>query len=119
MLTIDIDVTALKAVNERIDTMVAAIEQLRSHDLATELGAWEVGDLNRRRAYVKRRRNGGSTNVRQHSWYETKGRKRFARKLIRKGRYVPRWSTRPVLRPSLLDQLSDRVAALAEASLHW
>ena len=99
--------------------MQAKIEQLQHHDLAEELGNWETGDLNRRKAYVKRRRNGGSTVVRQHSWYETKGRKRFARKLIRKGRYIARWSQRPVLRPFLLDQLEDRVAALAEQSLKW
>jgi hypothetical protein len=118
MLTIQID--GIKAVTDRFDEMTTKIEQLRSHDLAHELADWEVQDLNRRRPYTKHRRNGGSTIVRAHSWFEVKGRRKVVRKLIRKGRYVvPRRSTRPVLRPFLLDQLSDRIEALAEASLKW
>ena len=101
--------------------MTEKIEQLKLHDLATELGAWETGDMNRKRAYVKHRRNGGSTIIRAHSWFEVKGRRKAIRKLVRKGRYTGhrRWSTRPVLRPQLYDQLVDRVSALAEATLQW
>jgi hypothetical protein len=119
MFNIEIDVTALKAVNQRIDTMVEAIATLKHVDLGNELADWETGDLNRKRAYTKHRYNGGSTIIRAHSWYETKGRKRTVRKFVRRRKYHARWSNRPVLRPQLLDLLVDRVAALAEQSLHW
>jgi hypothetical protein len=64
---ITIEIAGLAAVERRFDEMIEKIEQLRSHDLSAELGAWEVGDMNRRRAYTKRRRNGGSTIIRAHS----------------------------------------------------
>jgi hypothetical protein len=117
MLTIEL--SGIAAVTDKLDIMVEAIEQLKRHDLGNELAHWEVQDLNRRKPYTKHRRNGGSTIVRAHSWFETKGRRKVARRLIRKGRHVPRWSTRPVLRPQLLDLLADRVSALAEATLNW
>jgi hypothetical protein len=121
MLTIQLDEVALKSVTRRIDTMVEAIEQLRHVDLGNELADWETSDMRRKRPYTKHRYNGASTIIRAHSWFEVKGRRKVVRKLIRKGRYIGgrRWSTRPVLRPFLLDQLSDRIEALAEQSLRW
>jgi hypothetical protein len=119
MLTIEIDTEALKAVDRRIDAMVEAIEQLKHVDLGNELADWETGDLNRKRAYTKHRYNGGSTVIRKHSWFETKGRRKVARRFMRRRIYHARWSNRPVLRPQLLDMLVDRVAALAERTLTW
>ena len=119
MITIDIDAMALKAIDRKLEDMIEAIDHLKHVDLAAELGEWETSDLRRKRAYVKRRRAGASTIVRPHSWFETKGRRKIARRLIRKGRFVPRWSTRPILRPALLERLYERMAELAADKLRW
>jgi hypothetical protein len=119
MITIDIDAVALKAIDRKLEDMQQAISDLQHTDLANELSEWETADLHRKRAYTKHRRNGGSTIIRQHSWWEVKGRRKVARRLIRKGKFIPRWSMRPVLRPQLLDRLVERVGELAAAKLRW
>ena len=108
----------LAAVERRLDGMVKKITHLKRVDVPAELSAWETEDLHRHRPHMKRRRAGAMTLVRAHSWWEVKGRRRFARKLIRKGQDVSRWSTRPVLRQALFEKLRERVRGLA-GKLKW
>jgi hypothetical protein len=88
-------------------------------DVADELRDWETEDLHRKRAHLKRRHTDASTIIRAHSWWETKGRRKVARRLIRKGRYIPCWSTRPPLRPSLHAEFIARMIELLHTKLTW
>jgi hypothetical protein len=117
MLSFELDGVAV--VTQRLDEMREKIEHAKHTDIANTLGAWERDDMHRRHAYMKPRRTGASTIVRKHSWWESKGRRKVARRLIRKGRFVPRYSTRPPLRPELFEELVERVARLVAEKLRW
>ena len=117
MITIQLD--GLKAIDHRLESMVEAIDDLQHHGIPDELSEWQRSDVHRKRAFTKHTRSGARTLFRPHSRYESMHRRRFARKLIRRGRFVPRWSTRPILRVVLWDQLVDRMAALAAEKLKW
>lgn len=116
---LDFELIGAKAIEDRLDGMREKIETMKHGDIFAEMGRWERQDMHRRHTYAKHRRTGAAVIVRPHSWYETKGRARFARKLRRKGRYIGRWSTRPILRPELLEQLCERMAELAAEKLKW
>jgi hypothetical protein len=115
VLDIQFDV---EAVRDRLDNMLGRLRHLKYTDLGDEFASWQTQDVHRKHAAVRRIRRGVATTFRPHSRFEMQRRRRFARRLIRKGRFVPRWSTRPILRAELLDQLYERMSALAER-LKW
>jgi hypothetical protein len=96
------------------------IEKLRDlkHAEADEFAAWQIEDMHRQHAAVHPNHSGAYTIVRPHSRYEVRRHQRNLRRLLRHGRYIGKVSTRPILRPELLDQLSSRLSALLE-NLRW
>jgi hypothetical protein len=113
------ELDGVAAVTKLLDDMRDRIRHAASTDLADTLHDWELHDMHRRHAHLRRRRIGASTIIRQHSWWETKGRRKVVRRLVRKGKFVPRWSTRPPLRPELFEELVERVAQLVAEKLRW
>jgi hypothetical protein len=119
-MPLDIFVNSLAA-EKRITNMLRKVRHFKAVDIGQEMSAWQTEDMHRQRPYTKRNRRRGvaSTLIRPHSRYEMGHRRRAARRLIRKGRYVPRWSTRPILRDVLLERLQNRLDILVEAKLTW
>jgi hypothetical protein len=115
MLDIEIDTTAVLG---RIDGMLGKIRELR-HSVGDEFASWQREDVHRQHAAVRRTRRGVATVFRPHSRFEMQRGRRFARRLVRKGRYVPRWSTRPILRPELEAELVDRMTTLLAEKIRW
>jgi hypothetical protein len=109
------------AVENRLNDMLHKLGHFKRVDIGQEMSAWQTEDMHRKRPYTKRNRRAGSasTTVRPHSRYEMGHRRRVARRLIRKGRYLPRWSTRPILRDVLLERLQNRLDILVADKLTW
>ena len=84
MITIQLD--GLKAIDHRLESMVEAIDDLQHHGIPDELSEWQRSDVHRKRAFTKHTRSGARTLFRPHSRYESMHRRRFARKLIRRGK---------------------------------
>jgi hypothetical protein len=106
---------------KRLDDMLRKVRHFKAVDIGQELSAWQTEDMHRKRPYTKRNRRRGvaSTVIRPHSRFEMGHRRRVARRLIRKGRYLPRWSSRPILRDVLLERLQNRLDILVANKLTW
>jgi hypothetical protein len=117
---IDIFVNSLAA-EKRLTDMLRKVRHFKAVDIGQELSAWQTEDMHRQRPYTKRNRRRGvaSTVIRPHSRYEMGQRRRVMRRLVRKGRYVPRWSSRPILRGVLLERLQNRLDILIANKLTW
>jgi hypothetical protein len=117
---LDIFVNSLAA-ERRITDMLRKVRHFKAVDIGQEMSAWQTEDMHRKRPYTKRNRRRGvaSTVIRPHSRYEMGHRRRVARRLIRKGRYVPRYSSRPILRDALLERLQSRLDILIANKLTW
>lgn len=116
---IDIGLIGLKAVTDKLDAMRAKIAHAKHVDLGDEFASWQTDDVHRKHADVRHTRSGVRTTFRPHSRYEMMRRRRSARRLIRRGRYVPRWSTRPILRQQLLDELYERMVEMLHEKFKW
>jgi hypothetical protein len=108
------------AVERRLDDMLHKIGHFKRVDIGQELSAWQTEDMHRHRPFTMRNRRAGiaRTIIRPHSRYEMGLRRRIARRMIRKGRYLPRYSNRPILRDVLLEKLQSRLSILSE-KLNW
>jgi hypothetical protein len=91
---INIQLDGIEAATRRIADMRAKIATLKREDIPTEFREWQTQDMGR-----------------EHS----SG--RFGRRKVT--RIIGRWSTRPILRPELLDRLQVRMAALLRDKLKW
>src|SRR5260370_35082783 len=111
MVNMELDATGVLG---RIDGMLGKIRELK-HSIGNEFADWQREDVHRQHAAVRRTRRGVAKVFRPHSRFELQRARRFARRLIRKGRYVPRWSTRPSLREELAETLPNaRASRMAE-----
>jgi len=104
--------------------MEEKIDHLKSVDLGNELSDWQTQDLHRHRPFTMRSRRAGraATVIRPHSLFEVKRsaayQRRMGRRVARGGRramvWFTRWevlrSMRPILRPEMLERLSEIVS---------
>ena len=115
---IDIGLIGLKG--SRTSSSDAREDRAReARDFGDEFASWQTDDVHRKHADVRHTRSGVRTTFRPHSRYEMMRRRRSARRLIRRGRYVPRWSTRPILRQQLLDELYERIVKMLHEKFKW
>ena len=137
MFQIEIDEKALEEVRHSINRMVQSLEHLRSVDLGHELSAWQLEDVHRNKPFTMKFGRAGiaRTIFRPHSWkqvrksiaYQRRGGRALAR-LVRHpsrkaaaayGAFQPLTSTRPYLRPELVEQLAERLLEMAQEKLRW
>src|SRR6516162_7993565 len=137
MFTIDIDPKTLEEVRHSINRMAQSLEHLRTVDLGHELSQWQVEDVGRAKPFTMKFRRAGiaRTIFRPHSWkqvrksiaYQRRGGRALAR-LVRHpsrkaaaayGAFQPLTSTRPYLRPELVEQLAERLLEMAQEKLRW
>jgi hypothetical protein len=141
MFTIDIDPKTLEDVKYSINKMAQSLEHLRTVDLGRELSEWQVQDVGRNKPFTMRFRKAGRarTVFRPHSWkqvkksilYQRRGgkllpvalgrrtRKGFLTAMARYHAFQPITSTRPYLRPELVEQLAERLMEMAQEQLRW
>ena len=141
MFTIDIDPKTLEDVKYSINKMAQSLEHLRTVDLGRELSEWQVQDVGRNKPFTMRFRKAGRarTVFRPHSWkqvkksilYQRRGgkllpvalgrrtRKGFLTAMARYHAFQPITSTRPYLRPELVEQLAERLMEMAREQLQW
>jgi len=141
MFTIDIDPKTLEDVKYSINKMAQSLEHLRTVDLGRELSEWQVQDVGRNKPFTMRFRKAGRarTVFRPHSWkqvkksilYQRRGgkllpvalgrrtRKGFLTAMARYHAFQPITSTRPYLRPELVEQLAERLMEMAQDQLRW
>ena len=141
MFMIDIDPKTLKDVKHSINKMAQSLEHLRTVDLGRELSEWQVQDVGRNKPFTMRFRKAGRarTVFRPHSWkqvkksilYQRRGgkllpvalgrrtRKGFLTAMARYHAFQPITSTRPYLRPELVEQLAERLMEMAQEQLRW
>jgi hypothetical protein len=141
VFTIDIDPADLEGVRHSINRMVQPLEHLRTVDLGRELSEWQVQDVHRNKPFTMRYRRAGraQTTFRPHSWkqvkksilYQKRGgkllpvalgrrtRKGFLTAMARYHAFQPITSTRPYLRPELVEQLAERLIEMAREQLRW
>ena len=130
---------------KRIDAMRQKIAHMKRVDIGAELSAWQVENMHRHRPFTMRNRGQGSaaTKIRPHSLLEmlksegvslslkerrhllTGVRRHLKRPRMHK-RHRPlvyrehrHWSTRPILRQALEDQLFERVINMVQEKLTW
>jgi hypothetical protein len=140
MIKIELDTSA---VEECIKRMHARVEHFKRVDIGAELSEWQVEDMHRHRPFTMRARAAGraSTVVRPHSLYEmlkSEGVRLEQRQLrhVRRGlkkhlrhplqrpsrmrlREHRHWSTRPILRSLLMQDLASRYTELLAEKLKW
>src|SRR6516164_9969604 len=141
MFTIDVDPKTLEEVQHSINRMAQSIEHLKTVDLGRELSEWKVQDVGRSKPFTMRFRKAGRarTVFRPHSWkqvkksilYQRRGgkllpvalgrrtRKGFLTAMARYHAFQPITSTRPYLRPELVEQLAERLIEMAREQLRW
>jgi t-SNARE complex subunit (syntaxin) len=121
---IEIKVSGVNELMAKIDTFTTQIKELHT-SIPQEMKNWQTGDMHRKFASQKthsfKNRLTVTTKVHPHSVYETKKaaearRKRKRRKTAPAVR--PR-STRPILRPVLLEELHDRMVKLVSEAMKW
>jgi phospholipid N-methyltransferase len=142
MFSIELD--GVDAIVKKLDEMRQKIDHFKRVDIGTELSAWQMDDLHRHgHPFTMRSRAKGTatTVVRPHSLYEmikSEGveleqkplhhfirvlNKRLRHKLPRGRKLVLRrhrhWSTRPILRSALEQQLWDRMVRLLREKIKW
>ena len=114
MITIDIDAMALKAIDRKLEDMQQAISDLQHTDLASELGEWETQDTS----------EAGVREASTQWWIDghpaalvvrNKGTAQGRASIDSEGQIRSGWSTRPILRPALLDRLVERAAMVISA----
>jgi hypothetical protein len=129
MVGFNFQMEGLDAIAARIDGMVHKLAHAKAVDVGQVLSEWQTKDMHRRRPFTMRSRRKGRavTVVRPHSRYEMQHSHRFQMKVRRRLKRKPdaaiplvrrRWSTRPILRAELEEQLSQRVHELRER-LKW
>lgn len=116
MFTINIDADEIM---EKIEGMQQKIQHLDHHDILDEVRDWETQDVNRKLPGARRARHGARVTFRPHSRYEMLRSRRARRRLMRKGRYLYRVSTRPILRQVMIDRLTERMNELLVEKLRW
>jgi hypothetical protein len=144
-MTIVIDVQT-GPVLARLNSMLDQINYVKRTGIGSELSKWQTEDMHRDRPFTMKSRAAGraTTIVRPHSLYEMTRSETASRQFLRasiryqkflasgkrvrkrKPKYVRiatsgyrKWSTRPILRQTLVAKLKDRLDALVSSKLRW
>jgi hypothetical protein len=108
-MPIEIEVTGVEETMARLDGMIEKLIELRTHKIGEEFANWQTETVHRRAPFVVHHRNVWGTRFRPHSRWEMQRHRRAMRRLVRHGRYTGFYSTRPILRQELLDDLVKRM----------
>ena len=108
----------VKQVISKLERMQKSINALEHGGLTTEVRDWEVQDVHRKRPGARNTRSGARVFFRPHSRYEMRRHKLNLRRLKRRGVAIA-YSTRPILRRTMIDRLWERVTHLVEEKLTW
>lgn len=133
----------------RIDGMIQNIDHFKRVDIGMAMSDWQSEDMHRHRPFTMRSRARGlaTTTARQHSLYEMlrsegaylgakelRGLRRSLNKRLRHrlprskkkvawspsiGRQHRHWSSRPILRRELIEQLRDREWEALQSKVTW
>ena len=117
-MPIVIEADGFEETAERVDKMILQLRELRGYEIGREFAEWQEQDVNPKHAFVVKHRATWTTRFRPHSRWEMTRHRYAMRRLVRRGRYTGYYSTRPVLRQELLDQLVTRMEALLN-NIKW
>ena len=115
-------ITGLDAISKRLGDMLHRIEHFKAVDIGHELSAWQTDQMHRKRPFTMRARRAGraTTIIRPHSRYEMRHARSAFRRALRHHLAGPvHWSTRPILRGELLDELQTRMGEALNEKIHW
>jgi hypothetical protein len=129
MFVVSLDVSGPVAM---LGAMLREINHFGRVGIGQELSAWQVDDMHRGRPFTLRNRSQKTarTLVRPHSRYEVnrsrKTQRAIVRRVRRKGELLtlptqPKrpWSTRPILRQTLIDRLHERMSYAMRDKIRW
>jgi hypothetical protein len=131
MIELKVDMSSLQG---QIAGMIRKIDHFKRVDIGKELSDWQVEQMHRHKPFTMRNRARGiaSTTIRPHSLWEMThehggferktGRRlqsRATRRLRSLKRRLRRWSTRPILRPELYQELIERMNRALGEKLTW
>lgn len=117
-----IDVEGIQRLDRTITDMMGTLKKFGNEEIQNEFFNWEAENLRRRAPWVRRigRRKAFMTVVRPHSAASMKMRHRALVRWRRRHKgMVATGSTRPILRPSLWEELVKRMATLMETKIRW
>lgn len=136
-MSIEIQMFNADAAAARFDGMIHQIARFGNPGIAHFIREWQSEDLDRKHPFLTGKSphwSGGhvsaQTTVRPHSRYEVQHSKAFQARLGRRlrgkkhPRLIPavqrlRWSTRPILRAGLWEQLVERITKAFNAEISW
>jgi hypothetical protein len=116
----------------QIAGMIRKIGHFKTVDIGQQLSDWQSEDMHRHRPFTMRKRGVASTTIRPHSLWEMTGehggfvrkqgrrlQSRATRRLRSVKRRVRRFSTRPILRAELYQELVERMNRALREKLTW
>jgi hypothetical protein len=118
---IEMQVTGAQQLYDRVRQMYRRIQHFKAIDIGQTMSQWQTQDLHRNRPFTMRwkRKGVAQTKVRPHSLYEVKASLANER-YLRRHRLPPRkWSTRPILRATMMEALVNRLQETMKRCIHW
>ena len=118
-----------KAAQETVDSMIHQLTHFTRIDIGQVMSDWQTEDMHRQRPFTMRNRGAGraTTIVRPHSRFEVNRSRMAQRRIARRAKSKKwagvvspfrKWSTRPILRSEMMDDLVRR-AQEALAKIKW
>lgn len=119
----ELEVMIREQVSDKMEALLTRIDGLDT-EIAAELHAWQVEDMNRKYPETHQTSEGATTSVWPRSRTNTSRRRAIAyarAQLRKKGIKGPVGvrSNRPILRPMLVEKLRERMAELGKRTLSW
>jgi hypothetical protein len=141
VIAIEVDPKTLEDVQHSINRMLQSLRHLGTVGLGHALSEWQVQTVGRAKPFVMRYRRArrAETKFRPHSWkrvkksvlYQKRGGKllptalkrktlkAYTKAMARYHEFQPLTTTKPILRPELVEQLSEQLMEMAAEQLKW
>lgn len=120
VISIEINGDDGKAIIDRLMETHQEIWYFGAHGMRHVMDAWQKNDMHRKRDFTQQRgRRRVFTVIRPHSWWEIKREERLDLRRARRHQPVRIYSTRPILRQVLYDQLVDEMTDAMREAIHW